>query len=200
MTVPRPSLPQNIDLWSELRSATEACAASVEHVDTVSLLLLSWPHEDDRRDEALAYTRGKLGRVPCNAHTSLWDVVAWCLEGAPALKRRLGMFQDITDRGIERWLSVLAWTLAVSVVEGAELMDVQATATYEIDQLASLRQIFLMTHHDGSTYVLDTHHGAQHLCMGIVSAGTGDLNLKWPGFPDHLHELAWGKEAQTEED
>lgn len=180
---------EEVDWWAELRSATEACARDATRVDLVVLLLTLWPERE--REVARTYARDKLARLALDENLDAWEVVSWCISGAPALRERLGRFHTIRDRGVERWLSVFAWALACGQRHGASLMDMQATASFEVEGSAGMRQLILMLDHRGATYLLDTQQGPQHLCLGIVSGATGGLNIKWPGFPAPLDALAW---------
>lgn len=156
------------DYWAELRSATEQCVVSPARIDRVVFALATWPEEAGPVERARVYARQKLERLALGRCTA-WEIASWCLEGLEALRAHLGRFRAPSDRGVERWLSMFAWTVAVSQRHGLEVGDTQATASYEVADGAGHRQLILMIDHDGLSYVLDVHHSAQYLCMGIVS-------------------------------
>lgn len=171
--------------WGELRSLTERTAHEPQRIDAVTLWLALWPAEQGR-EEALHYAVSKLGRVMCSAQVSVGEVLAWCMEGLPALRERMGRFHSISDRGVERWLAVLSWALVVSQQSDIPVCDIQVTASLEVNGGEVMRQLYMMVSHDELVYLLDVHQGPQHICMGIAG------RQQWSGFEQTLRTLAWG--------
>lgn len=162
--------------WRELRSLTEHVRHHPEHIDHLMYVLLAWP-DTMQRERALHYATSKLERLMLGRHgLSLGDVLVWCLEGYPVLKVHLSRFHDVLDRGIELWVSVLAWACVLTQVHDVMMDVVQVTTSFEVEGHESMRKLYLMASHDLSSYVLDVHQGSQPLCMGIVN------KMRWCGF------------------
>ena len=169
--------------WAQLRSATEGCAGDALRIDEVVRALIAWPvGPGDERAHALEYARAKLSRQrlpgPQDHGLTLWEVIAWCLAGAPALRAHVGRFSPVVDQGAERWIEAFAWATVASHAHGVALQHTQVASTLSRAD-GVRRQLLLVTTHEGWTTVLDVQQSQPNQTVALVSDPSQGLTLRW---------------------
>ena len=146
---------------------------------------------NERWRQLTDYTHAILSRSgPEGSRASYWDIVSFCLEGAPALEERVcgalwGQTRDEATRDTRHWLASLAWAMGSGAPRAKLHSTIRATNSALHASWSSAHGVVKVTARPSAGFVRDQW-----------IAHTDEVT-PFPGLPDNLYRALFRTARHT---